>query len=102
MPSDPVTAALELANSVVEAARPVIATWIARGEVDPLEALAKVIPAPEVLAARDAALVEQQRRKAAEVLAPGDERGRHAEAQRREIDDQGDPDDDVSDPRDAW
>jgi hypothetical protein len=86
MPGDPLTAALELADSIVDVARPIIATWISRGEVDPLEALAKVIPAPEVLAARDAALVEQQRRKAAEVLPAGedDSRGRHGEARRRE------------------
>jgi hypothetical protein len=76
-----VSGAIALAQSVVEALGPVVAAWIDAGDVNAIEALAKVIPVPEVLAARDAALVVAQRKLAEEAL--GD-RGRHAEARRRE------------------
>lgn len=46
-----------------------IASAIQAGDTSTLEALARVLPAPEVLKARDLALQEQQRRKAADELA---------------------------------
>lgn len=45
-----------------------IASAIQAGDTSTLEALARVLPAPEVLKARDLALQEQQRQKAREEL----------------------------------
>ena len=62
---------LDIINTVLRASvavGEVIATAIASGDTSTLEALAKVCPRPEVLAARDKALQEQQRRKAEDEL----------------------------------
>jgi hypothetical protein len=55
---------VELATEIAKELAPVIQQWIANGDVSALQSLAKVVPAPSVLAALDKALEEAQRAKA--------------------------------------
>lgn len=63
-PTDIINTALSVGITVART----ISAAIQAGDVSTLEALAKVLPAPEVLRARDMALQEKQRQKAREEL----------------------------------
>lgn len=63
-PTDIINAALSVGITVART----ISAAIQAGDVSTLEALSKVLPAPEVLKARDMALQEQQLRKAQDEL----------------------------------
>lgn len=63
-PTDIINAALSVGITVART----ISAAIQAGDVSTLEALARVLPAPEVLKARDMALQEKQRQKAREEL----------------------------------